>query len=170
MDLPNLMICGHGQHGKDTLAELLSDIAGFKYASSSLICSRYVYNLMRDVYGYKSPNECFLDRRNHRADWYDAITRINTPDPTSLAKQVLLESNIYVGMRSLRELNACKHENLFDHYIWVDASERMPPEGSDSIEIGSIDCDIIIDNNGPPSEFRSIAVRLADSLIYRRHW
>lgn len=67
-------------------------------------------------------------------------------------------------MRSKREFLASK--DLFDLVIFVDASERLPPEGKESCTITKDDADIIITNNGNLDQFLDKAYRLANMLKY----
>jgi len=70
--LPKLLIIGHARHGKDTLAELLRDTFELKFVSSSQAASDiFIFDELKDKYGYTTPEECFEDRVNHRAEWYD---------------------------------------------------------------------------------------------------
>lgn len=149
-----LMVCGHGRHGKDTLCELLQK-HGFTFQSSSSAASKFIYEVLKDKYGYKDAEGCFNDRANHRKEWFDLICEYNKDNPTALAELIYKDSDIYCGIRSLREFNKGKEEGLFDLSIWVDASKRLPAEGEDSNEIKSEHCDIVIHNNGTLEEFEA---------------
>lgn len=143
-----LLIIGSARHGKDTVAELLKENFGISFISSSQACSDiFIYDALKDKYGYKSPDECFMDRVNHRKEWYDLICDYNKVDKAKLAKKILEYNNTYVGMRDKEEVEACIKEDLFDLIIWVDASERLPVESSESFNISKYIADIIIDNN-----------------------
>jgi hypothetical protein len=76
-----LLVIGHGRHGKDTVCEMLRDDYGYTFESSSRFCSKlFIYNDLKDKYGYANEEECYADRHNHRAEWYDAICAYNVPD------------------------------------------------------------------------------------------
>lgn len=162
----NLLIIGYAQHGKDDLADFLCDIdtSMSKQSSSDLALDIFIFDALKDKYGYSSKEECYADRMNHRAEWFDLIAEYNDDDPARLAKKLLEISNIYVGMRRRAELIACKAQRLFDAVIWVDASKRKPPEGSDSMELTQEDADFIVDNNGSLSDLRSNAESLLKML------
>jgi len=49
--------------------------------------------------------------------------------------------------------------------IWVDASERLPKEGSDSFNIDISCADVIINNNGTLKELTDKVQRIGDSLF-----
>jgi hypothetical protein len=71
-----LMILGSARHGKDSMAEILRDEFGMTFESSSQAASDiFLYDLMKEKYGYETSEECFEDRHNHRQEWYEAIMR-----------------------------------------------------------------------------------------------
>ncbi len=166
MEKPKLLIIGHGRHGKDSMAELLGEHFGLKFKSSSQAAAEiFIYDELKEKYGYKTPEECFEDRVNHRAEWHDLICEYNFVDKSKLAKGILQHADCYVGMRDSREIKECINQNLFDLIIWVDASDRLPLEGSDSFNIVKSDADIIIENNGTFEEFKEKVIRLGKSLF-----
>jgi dephospho-CoA kinase len=161
-----LLIIGHMRSGKDTLAEILNEVYGLKFISSSQACADiFIYDEMKDKYGYKTPEECFLDRVNHRAEWYQMICDYNKDDRARLAKEILKYNNTYVGMRDHDEIEECRKQGLFDLIIWVDASGRLPNEDSNSFNITKDDADIIIENNESLERFRMKALNLGKFLI-----
>jgi dephospho-CoA kinase len=168
MEKKNLRLCiiGHGGHGKDQLAEIISELCGLKYCSSSWLAAElFIFDALRATYGYKTIEECFADRLNHRAEWHDLISEYNADDKAKLAKKLLERADIYVGMRCDMELDACDEQGLFDSVIWVDASERVPPESIDSCKVTKNDADLIIDNNKGIEELRANAETLISYLM-----
>lgn len=161
-----LLILGHSRHGKDTAARILERLTGMRWISSSeAACERVVYPALRDVYGYTGPAECFADRHNHRIEWRDLITAYNTPDKSRLCREILAESDCYVGMRCHLEYAASRH--LFGAVLWIDASKRLPADPSMSIER---DCSMItVDNNGSETALRQqlsdIAAMMQDGML-----
>ena len=150
MTNPKVLIIGHGRHGKDTVAEILRDYHGYKFTSSSLFCAEFVRHSLEDV-GVKYPSlkDCYADRHNHREFWFNAITEYNREDPTRTATEMLASGcDLYVGMRSRREYEACMIAGTFDNVIWVDRSEHLPPEPPESMELRPRDAHYTIDNNG----------------------
>ncbi len=149
-----VLILGHGRHGKDTVGEILRDDYGLAFESSSHAASESVvrpYLAERGIH-YTSAEECYEDRLNHRAAWYDAITDYNTPDKARLCRDILKTSDMYVGMRNRDELMAS--QKLFDLIIWVDAFGREDPESADSCTVLRSDADIIIDNSTTEKDLR----------------
>ena len=127
MKTPKLLILGSARHGKDTLAELLRDHFGFKFISSSQAAADiFIFDELKEKYGYSTPEECFEDRVNHRAEWYNMICDYNKTDRAKLAKGILERADCYVGMRDKFEIEESMKQGLFDLIIWVDASKRLP--------------------------------------------
>jgi len=144
-----LLVIGHGRHGKDTVCEILRDEYGYTFESSSKFCSKlFIYDDLKDKYGYANEEECYADRHNHRAEWYNAICDYNVPDAATLGREMFAEYDIYCGLRNKREYYAMKNTGVFDKVIWVDRSDHLPPEGNDSMSLEPWMADYIIDNNG----------------------
>ena len=129
MKRPKLLIIGYARHGKDTVGEMLSEMHGFKFTSSSMFVAKEV---MWDNWGiakYADFDEMYEDRVNHRVLWMEMISAYNTPDKTKTASTMIERGyDMYVGMRRQDELDACREKGVFDHVVWVDASDRHPPE------------------------------------------
>lgn len=166
MNRPKLLVIGYARHGKDTVGALLAKIYGFRFTSSSWFCAQEV---LWDAWGcavYDSIEEMFEDRMNHRVLWMQMISAYNTPDKTKTARTMIERGfDMYVGMRRLDELMACREAKVFDHVIWVDRSKHMPPE------IGSTDlrpehADYILDNNGDLSDLEWNIREMAAHLAY----
>lgn len=149
MTKPKILILGWARHGKDTVAEILRDNHGFQFESSSHFCAEHVCRPAMAELGitYDSLEECYADRVNHRATWYEAIKAYNGEDPARLAKGILEHGDIYVGMRSAYEFAEAR--KLFDHIWWVEATGRgLPPEPRDSMDIDPEPGFTLINNNG----------------------
>ena len=161
-----LCIVGHGSHGKDSMAEILHEHFGLKYVSSSQAAADiFIYGVLKDKYGYDTPEHCFNDRMNHRAEWHDLICDYNKKDKARLAKDILKHSDCYVGMRSKYEIDECLNQGLFDLIIWVDACDRLPLEGSDSFNIDKSCADIIVNNNYDFESFKNRVIRLGKIIF-----
>ena len=163
---PKLLIIGAARWGKDTLAELLNEEFGYTFESSSQSAANiFLYDELKDKYGYKTPEECFEDRVNHREEWYLAICNYNKDDRARLAKGILERSDCYVGMRDRDEIEECLRQGIFDLVIWVDASDRLPNEDASSFNIDKSCADVIIENNGTFEEFKTKVSRLGKILL-----
>lgn len=144
-----LYLIGCARWGKDTVADILKDTLGLRIESSSHVAMRaFIYDALKDKYGYTSLEECYADRVNHRAEWFDMIKAYNNPDLTALTRLIFKTNDVYVGIRNVEELTASVQAGLVYATIWVDASKRLPREDSSSITVSERDADIIIDNNG----------------------
>lgn len=152
-----VLIIGHGRHGKDTVADLLRDQFGLRVVSSSAFaCKKAVFPLLTDI--YPDADACFRDRGNHRALWHHAIAAYNLRPGPMLAEQILIEHDAYIGMRKRDEFERAR--GLFDLVIWVDASDRLPPEPLASNELTASDADWVVDNNGDLDGLAREVVRL----------
>ena len=156
---PKIFVIGHGRHGKDTVGEIIQEICGLTFESSSMFCAEHVVTPWLEKLGitYDSLDECYEDRVNHRMEWYDAIRDFNKEDESKLSAAIFNKYDMYVGIRSRVEFLAARH--LSDLSIWVEASTRVP-QIDPTCKILPTDCDIIIDNNGTEEELREKMVRL----------
>lgn len=146
---PKIIVMGYARHGKDTVCEMLATDYGLNYMASSLFCAeRLLFPLLKDKYGYETVEQCFEDRHNHRAEWYEAIRAFNDPDLTKLGRAILAEHDMYCGIRNHSELHALKIVKAYDFCIWVDASRRQPPEDRSSCTVEPWMADFVLDNNG----------------------
>ena len=147
--ISKLLVIGHGRHGKDTVCEILRDEYGYTFESSSKFCSKlFIYNDLKDKYGYANEEECYADRHNHRAEWYNAICDYNVPDAATLGREMFDAYDIYCGLRNKREFFAMQNTGVFDYCIWVDRSNHLPSESKDSMSLEQWMSDYTIDNNG----------------------
>lgn len=144
-----LLILGHARHGKDTVAEMLQDLYGITFKSSSMAAAEiFIYDALKDKYGYNTFEDCYNDRTNRRKEWHDLICDYNKDDKAMLAKAILKTNDCYVGMRSDAEINECKAQGLFDLIIGV-YNPNKPLEPAESFDIDLWQqCDLVIPNSG----------------------
>lgn len=148
---PRILVLGSARHGKDTVAEMLRDLYGLRFSSSSMFCAERVLMPYFRYHGvpYATAEECYADRVNHRATWFQQIEAYNDPDRSRLAREMLEAGNdMYVGMRSAKEFAEAR--GLFDHVVWVDAFGRgLPQEDPSSFDIPYDNLTMhVIDNGG----------------------
>lgn len=161
-----LLIIGHARHGKDTVCEMLRLKHGYSFRSSSNYANEHViYPALQPIYKYKSLEECYEDRVNHRRSWYNLIRAYNGMDPARLARDIISEYDIYCGLRHREEFVAAQQEGLFDYVVWVDRSKHISDEPSSSMTLTREDADIIIDNNGSLSELETNVDTFVDDLM-----
>jgi hypothetical protein len=157
-----MMVVGHGRHGKDTAAEVLRDVYGATFVSSSwFMAERVVYPYFCRHYPikYGSVQECYDDRANERPIWFDLIAESNAADLTTLGRAIFKEYDLYVGNRNAREFHALRNAGVFDVSIWIDACERLEyREPRTSLTIEPWMTDFVVDNNGSQADLgRNIA-------------
>lgn len=163
--MANYLILGHGRHGKDTLADLMAEHLNISVGSSSEIANTHaVYQFLKDKYGYENEVECFNDRSNHRAEWFNLIKIYNKNDPARLAKVIFSEHDAYVGLRSRTEYDAIMALGIVDVVIWVDACDRLPVEDISSMELTQSDASIIVGNDGTEEAFNKNVKLLCKTL------
>lgn len=166
--LPKLLVTGYGEHGKDTVCEMLEIYYGFKFTSSSkFLADKVIFPALKDRFGYSTVDECYADRRNHRSEWYALITEYNKDDPTTLGRAIYNEMDIYCGLRNKRELHAMKNCGMYNVSIWVDAGDRIESETEASCTIEPWMCDFIIDNNGDHDDLSLEVTRLMNYILGR---
>ncbi len=154
-----LLLIGHGRHGKDSAGDILRDRYGLRSVSSSeFAAQKAVFPLVSDL--YPDWRAAYEDRHAHRDLWFHAIRAYNLRPGPMLAEQILEAHDIYTGMRARDEFDRARR--LFDLVVWVDASHRLPPEPSGSMELSADDADWIVDNNGPPDALPGEIAKLAD--------
>lgn len=134
-----ILIIGHNRHGKDTVAEFIEEFTGMSFKSSSEMAAEiFIYDELKDKYGYTSFMECFEDRMNHRSEWFDMIKEYNKFDKARLAKEILNHNSMYVGMRNQEELDKCIEDGVFDMIIGVyDPEKSLEPKDSFDIDLFS---------------------------------
>lgn len=160
-----LLVIGHARHGKDTVCEILRDDFGLKFENSSSFCAkRFIYEKLKKKYGYATYVECFNNRHNHRAEWFNLISDYCKDDPARLGKEIFAENDIYCGLRNKREFEAMQEQSVFDYCIWVDRSDHLPPEPKDSMSLEQWMSDFTIDNNGTINELMFNTYQLIENL------
>lgn len=166
MRKPKLVVTGFARHGKDTVCQLLKEEHGFTFESSSqAVGFKAVYPTLRLKYKYKTFEDCYNDRVNHRQEWFELIKAYNTPDLAKLGREILQYYDIYCGLRNMGELEAMIVEGIVDCIVWVNASTRVEAEPSTSITITPNDCDFVVDNNGSLEDLKVEVQRLVEKLI-----
>lgn len=166
----SILIIGHARHGKDTVAEIIREETGLRFESSSVAASRiFLYDLLKDKYGYQSPEECFDDRVNRRKEWHDLICEFNKQDKAALAKEILKELDIYVGMRSNEECEKCIRQGIFSMVIGVfDPRKPLEPKSSFDIDLWE-KSDIVISNAGTLRDLENKIIKLLPILKIKQH-
>lgn len=160
-----LCVIGRARNGKDLFCEIVNKEFGISFRSSSdYMNEHFIFPVLKDKYGYKTLEECYNDRFNHRQEWYELIQEYNSKDQSRLAKNILKENDIYCGMRCGVQFEASK--NLFDLIIWIDAEDRLGvTEDESSMTISKDKADIVITNNGTLEEFRERVIKVMTVIL-----
>lgn len=163
-----ILIIGHGQHGKDTTAEIIQEEFGLSFrASSEAALDIFMFDILQKRHGYKNKQEA-IDHKNQskaiRKEWHDLITEYNINIPSRLASKILALNDIYVGMRSNREFEDCQKRKMFDLVLGV-FDHRKPTESKESFNIDFFKASqIIIPNTGTLKDLRH-RVKLLHALF-----
>jgi hypothetical protein len=157
-----ILILGHGQHGKDSLAEVLHQHFGLTFRSSSEAAFQQA---IWPVIGHEydgDKDRCYEDRRIRRDEWRRLIAEYNTPDKARLARTILEDNDIYVGMRCPLEYAAARP--LFDLVIWVERI-GMPAEPSMNIPYDSETMALIVNAGTSPEHAKKLMTEQAYKLL-----
>lgn len=158
------MILGEGRHGKDTVCEILRHEYGIQFVSSSEFCAEHVVYpaLFED---YSDWRECYDRRHERRDDWFRLIAEYNEKDPSRLAREIYEVADVYCGLRNRRELWAAQNSGVIDLTVWVDASDRVPPEPKTSCTVEPWMADRMLDNNGDIPYLKDRIAELFDPYL-----
>lgn len=141
-----LLVLGHAQHGKDTVADYIALHLGLLSTSSSKFAIEdWIFE--KDSKNFKSPDDMYERRNEIRTFLFEEIKQSLAGDLSSLGRKIFKNNDIYVGCRNSEEVIAIQNAGLVDLTIFVDASERKEPESKESCNITKELADIIIDNN-----------------------
>jgi dephospho-CoA kinase len=166
MTLPKLLVIGHARHGKDTVCDILRENFGYSFRSSSDFCAeRFIYAALKEKYGYSTYQECFDDRHNHRAEWFEMIHNYCRDDFARLGREIFSENTVYCGLRNKSEFHAMRNTGVFDYAIWVDRSDILPLEDRSSMNLEAWMADYIIDNNGTLADLQRNTCQLLSTLL-----
>ena len=166
MTLPKLLIIGNARHGKDTVCDILREEFGYSFRSSSDFCAeKFIYDELKVKYGYTTYAQCFEDRHNHRAEWYDMIHAYCKDDYARLGREIFAENSIYCGLRNKSEFHAMRNTGVFDYAVWVDRSDHLPQEDRSSMSLEIWMADYVIDNNGTLEDLKRNTRELVTRLV-----
>jgi dephospho-CoA kinase len=163
MSNPKLLVIGHAGHGKDTVCNILHGYGWTFQSSSRILLHELIFPALKDKYGYADSEQCFIDRINHRQEWFELLAEYNKDDAARMGKLIFSKYDIYCGLRNVLEYNAMLEEGLFDYCIWVDASKRLPPEPKESMQLTKYAADYLLDNN---RDLQWLRMQI-DSMVYK---
>ncbi len=141
-----LGIMGPGRAGKDEAADWFRNNCGLRYrGTTSTVISWEVAK--REGISFE---DAHAQRHHRRAYWRSLGDELRQEDPAALAREVLFESDILVGVRARIEMQQVLKEQLCDIVIWID---RSGIEVDPTIEFGPELCHIVIQNHWTLKEF-----------------
>ena len=166
MSVLRIMLIGYGRSGKGTFCNQAAITKGWASIASSRMASElFLYDQLKDKYGYADIEACYADRHNHRQEWYEAIRDYNTPDKSRLGKKIFGAGyTIYDGCRDREEFETLKAAGVFDIAVWVDAGGRVEPESEKSMQLTMDDADIVICNKTSECDYLLKVQRLLAAL------
>ncbi len=164
IDKNKVLLLGYGRSGKDKLCECLRDEYGYNYTPTSwLIAEKVAYPTMKATHGYKSIQECFDDRHNHRPLWKSLLETYNQDDKARFVKEVLAANDFYVGLRCEEELAECKRQGLFDQTFWV--MKEGATESAESCTVAPHMANHFIDNNSDLDSLKNVGAKYVDHVL-----
>ena len=168
-----LIISNQANCGKDEVAKILQKNFGFKYGSSSeYALNIFLLDILWKEYGVKfdTVEEAMEAKQNDdalRQIFHEEIKLFNSEDKARLAKIIMRDNDIYVGMRAVDELNECVRQGVFDIVVGV-TREGVEEESRKSNNIVlDRDCDLVIPNNGTLEELEVIVGNVAKACLIR---
>jgi hypothetical protein len=151
-----LAIVGPSRCGKDTAGFALARVSTLRYTG---FCTSQVILPHAAIELGLSEQEAWETRHQHRPTWRRIGDDLRAHDAAHLARQVLREQDVCVGVRSRREILAAQSEGLVALTIWVDAD--VPPD--ETLEYGPELADIIVPNRQSLRHLEARLTRLAAS-------
>lgn len=153
---PRVLLIGHGDHGKDAAAEILTRrYGGGAVSVSALALDLFLWDMLSDVYPTRAA--AYADRKNNRELWFHAIAAFNRrPGCAPILERAAAQFCFVTGARNRAEFQAARP--LFDLVMWIDGATRGAPEALASMELGPADADLIVPNHGDLSDLERAAV------------
>ncbi len=163
-----ILILGDARHGKDELARMICEKTGLTNKSSSVAALEiFLFDVLDKKYNlkYNSLEEAFEDRVNHRDIWYDEICLYNKEDKLNLVKGILRIADIYVGLRSDKEVEKAIEEKSFSHIIGVyNYGVQRESNSSNTADVLKYS-DFIITNNGTLEDLENKVINIILKII-----
>lgn len=159
--MTKILVVGHSRHGKDTVADILSEVYGLKGISGSrwMLEAGHMDDLATEL-GYTDRGRFYTDRHLHRKAWFDRINKTIQTSPAAIARGVFRQHDVYTGIRTSEEYEAVQAIVRPDMVLWVDRSTVLPPEPSDSNELQWDPSMLTVWNGGTIEQLRDEVIRL----------
>jgi len=167
-DKPKVVIAGYSGHGKMEIAKLLSAHGFSCITKTRFIYEKFLFDqLVLDGYDYRTVNKAIKDKRNHQQYFDLSVSKYESGDCSKIAKKLLEEYNVYVGICDSKELNTLRERGLVDIVIWVDGFTRLgTTDPVSNIDIVESDADFVFDNNGSKEDLEDEIKSFFDYLEF----
>lgn len=135
-----IVIIGHGECGKDSVANAISSRYGLSFKGSiSWYMKAHVAKELE-----VSEMTAWDSRRDNRHLWRDSIDAYREGDPARIIRECFKLADIVTGVRPAEEMESALAEGLIDCVIWVERNVPIDP----TLELNKEVADVIIDNTG----------------------
>jgi hypothetical protein len=134
-----LALCGPSKCGKDEVARWLHRNTSLRYTMAT---SEVIAPVAAERLGI-SVEVAFATRHRHRDLWRAIGDELRVNDPAYLARRVLADGDLLVGVRSLGEITTAQREGMVDLTVWID---RPGVEKDTTLEFGPEVADMILPN------------------------
>ena len=152
-----IAISGHGRAGKDIAAEWFVHNCGLRYFGST---SKVIWPHAAARLGL-SMREAWQRRHEQRQVWFDIGNELRESDPAYLAREVLRQGDLCIGIRSKGEMATVVRERLVDVLLWVDRNVLNDPTLEYNVDDFPF---IVVRNHGELADFCASLEWLAGAL------
>jgi hypothetical protein len=151
-----LAICGPGRAGKDECGRWFAEHTPLRYSKST---SQVIAPFAAAHLGL-SVEEAFRRRHEDRDLWFKLGCELRRDDPAYLAREVLRDGDLVVGVRDRAEMEATIREGLVSLVIWIDRDVPVDP----TLTYGRELADMVIENRWSLADLRRRLDRIARAL------
>ena len=159
---PFISVNGPGGSGKDQTCCYIARGAGWGAADLGQFA---VSTAMKEMIGWclnVDPDFAYMNRREHRAYWFEWCNLFRQDDPTILAKLAMQDRGMVSGIRARPEFVACREQQIFDVAVWVDRPGVVDEPGT--LEVTRDDCDYVIPNHGSLGQLKTEVHKFLDKF------
>jgi hypothetical protein len=150
-----LAIVGPSRCGKDVAARWFAEHTPLRYSKST---SQVIAPHAAARLGL-SAEEAFARRHEDRDLWFKLGCELRRDDPAYLAREVLRDGDLVVGVRDRAEMEATIREGLVDLVIWIDRDVPVDP----TLTYGRELADVVIENRWSLADLHRRLDRLAST-------
>lgn len=134
-----LAFCGPSRSGKDEAATWLKLHTELTYKGSA---SQYLLPHAARALG-QTEEYAWAHRHANKHEWIKIGDKLRETDPGALLVPAMQDGDMFVGPRTLGELELGRRKGLIDLFVWIDRHVPHDP----TIKFGRESCDIVIENH-----------------------